>query len=98
MTDCPPLRSADSWAEWEANTKKALAEAGAVRVRLPAGFRAKKMSLWQAERILCGEAVDSDGEAVQQTDFLAGFCTAERRISMPSSLCAPERMARVLMM
>lgn len=89
MTDCPPLCGADSWAEWEANTKKALAEAGAVRVRLPAGFRAKKMSLWQAERILCGEAVDSDGEAVQQTDFLAGFCKAERRLVLDSA-CDPK--------
>ena len=43
MTDCPPLCGAGSWAEWEANTKKALADVGAVRVRLPAGFRAKKM-------------------------------------------------------
>ncbi|HBF15223.1 MAG TPA: hypothetical protein DDW30_06005 [Clostridiales bacterium] len=91
VTDCPPLRGAGSWAEWEANTKKALAESEAVRVWLPVGFRAKKMSLWQAERILCGAAVDSDGEAVQQTDFLAGFCTAERRLVMDSA-CDPREV------
>ena len=91
VTDCPPLCGAGSWAEWEANTKKALAGAEAVRVRLPVGFRAKKMSLWQAERILCGEAVDSDGAAVQQVDFLAGFCTAERRLVFDSA-CDPREV------
>ncbi len=91
VTDCPPLRGAGSWAEWEANAKKSLAEAGAVRVRLPAGFRAKKMSLWQAERILCGAAVDPDGEAVQQTDFLADFCTAARRLVLVSD-CDPREV------
>ena len=91
VIDCPPLCGAGSWAEWEANTKKVLAGAEAVRVRLPVGFRAKKMSLWQAERILCGAEVDPDGEAVQQTDFLAGFCTAARRLVLDSA-CDPREV------
>ena len=46
------------------------------------------MSLWQAERILCGAEVDPDGEAVQQTDVRAGFCTAARRLVLDSA-CDP---------
>lgn len=91
VTDCPPLRGAEAWSAWEANAKKALAGAEAVRVRLPAGFCAKKMSLWQAEGILRGEAVDPDGEATQLTDFLAGFCTAERRLVLDSA-CDPREV------
>ena len=63
VTDCPPLCGAGAWAEWEANTKKALA----------------------------GAEADPDGEAVQQTDFLAGFCTAARRLVLDSA-CDPREV------
>lgn len=88
--DCPALAGTDSWSAWETNAKKALAGAGAVRVRLPVGFRAKRMSLWQAERILTGESFDPFGAAAQQIDFLAGFCSADCRMTLETACEAVE--------
>lgn len=90
VVDCPALEDAGSWSAWETNAKKALAGAEAVRVRLPVGFRAGKVSLWQAERILTGESTDPCGAVAQQIDFLAGFCSAGRRMVLETACEAGE--------
>lgn len=77
---CPPLAGAESWAEWCTAAMHQLKGCSGVRVSLPHDFRPQKTSLWHAERILRGEETDRDVALTQQVDFLAGFCSAERRL------------------
>ncbi len=95
VTDCPPLCGARTWAEWRERTERALAGAEAVRVTLPAGFRAVAPSLWHAERILRGEMCDPAFAPAQQAIFLAEFCSPERRLCLATD-CPPEEALRLL--
>lgn len=95
VTDCPPMCGAKTWAEWCGRAERALAGAEAVRVALPAGFRAAAPSLWHAERILRGEARDPAFARAQQAVFLAEFCSPERRLCLATD-CPPQEVLRLL--
>lgn len=95
VCDCPPLQGAKIWQEWVTRTEPMLTWFGAVRVRLPFGFRACDPGLWHAERILRGEETDASLAAAQQVFFLAGFCRGDRRLFLETD-CQPQEVLHIL--
>lgn len=93
--DCPAPEGAVSWDAWCAATGARLAGCAGVRVTLSDGFRARKTSLWHAERLLRGEEKNRDLALTQQVDFLAGYCSAACRLCLETD-CEAEEVRRLL--
>lgn len=93
--DCPPLAGAETWAAWCEEALQQLAGCSGVRVTLPADFRTQRTSLWHAERLLHGAETNRNAVLSQQVDFLAGCCSAERRLCLITD-CAEGEVLRLL--
>lgn len=93
--DCPPLAGADTWAAWCTEASHRLAGCAGVRVTLPENFRTQRTSLWHTERLLHGVEHDPNAALSQQVDFLAGCCSAERRLCLITD-CAEGEVLRLL--
>lgn len=95
VTACPPLCGATEWSAWKALATRALPSVGAVRIDLPANYRATRPNLWRVERLLRGEITDPDCARSQQFDFLCGVCSAKRRLYL-SFACGADEVLSLL--